>query len=52
MIKSPPSGWGELADFGSLVFLLPKTFELFGFQIFVVIEPGEGYSRKVSCALN
>jgi len=36
---SPPSGMGDLSRFwlsclGLFVFLLPKTFKLFGFQIF------------------
>jgi hypothetical protein len=37
----------------TLAFLLPKTFKLFGFQIFIALSvPDDGYSRDAPRALN
>jgi len=45
-----------LSCLGHLVFLLPKTFKLFGLQIFwlwaYLIMGDQGYSRNVQCTLN
>ena len=52
--SSPPSGIGD--DFGypifnALVFLMQKTFELFGFKHILTLGiPDEGCSRNVSYA--
>jgi hypothetical protein len=41
-----------LPCFGTLTFLLPKTFNLFGFQIFIALSvPDDGYSRDAPSAL-
>ena len=38
---------------GPLVFLLPETLKLFGFEVFSTLSiPDYSYSRNVSCALN
>ena len=35
-----------------LMFMLPKVFKLFSYNIKCLNVPDKGYSRKVSCALN
>jgi len=40
-----------LSSLDTLVYLLPKTFNIFGFPISTSSVP-DGYSRNVSCVLN
>ena len=42
-----------LPCFVTFAFLLPQTFELFGFQIFIALSvPDDGYDRDAPSVLN